>query len=262
MFRLFLVVSFFSLLLPVSASAKTTLLLATDVLPDDPYIVGDGTEFNHDLPGIEVELYRLVAERLNLSLKFLRLPWKRGMIQLEQGEIDGLFPAAYAEQRLNFAVYPMEQGMVSSAMTLRKHNYHLYKHRDSLLSWDGVTVTGVETSIYAPLGWLIVQDLKKMNVPVTEIYDISRAFKLLSVNRIAGFACPEAVANYYKNKHPELFTHVEQLQPVVKESPYYLIFSHRFVERHPGLAEQIWQTIVEIKNSDVYRQLLKKYRVQ
>lgn len=262
MFRLFLMVSFLSLLLAVSASAKTTLLMATDILPDDPYIVGAGTEFNHDLPGIEVELYQLVAERLDLSLEFLRLPWKRGLIQLEQGEIDGLFPTAFSKERLKLGVFPMEQGRVSSALTVRKHNYHLYRHRDSRLSWDGVTVTGVETSIYAPLGWLIVEDLKKMNVPVIEIHDIQRAFKLLSVNRIAGFACPEGVANYYKNKHPELFVHIEQLQPVVKESPYFLIFSHQFVERHPGLAERIWQTIIEIKGSDVYRQLLVKYGVQ
>ena len=59
------------------AKAAGTLVWVTDNTPGGHYIVGGGTGFDKEKPGIEIELYRMVAKILGFELKFQRLPWNR-----------------------------------------------------------------------------------------------------------------------------------------------------------------------------------------
>jgi polar amino acid transport system substrate-binding protein len=253
-----------TLLLVLPASAERSFLFATDILPDPPYIIGEGTDFDQDKPGIEIELYQLVASKLNISIKFVRLPWKRALIQLKQGKIDGLFPANFQKKRMQIGAFPMENDQIISSLNVRKSIYHLYKHEESSLFWDGVTVKGVDidSPVYAPLGWLIVDDMTQMGVPVEGIHDMSRAFKLLAANRIAGVVCPDTVADFYMDAAPENYLDIVKLDPPIKEKLYYLMLSHPFVQQYPELANKIWKTITEIKDSEQYRHLFEKYQFQ
>lgn len=51
-----------------SLASAEPLIWVTDNTPGDPYIIGGGTNFSTDLPGIEIEIYRLVAKQLNLDV--------------------------------------------------------------------------------------------------------------------------------------------------------------------------------------------------
>lgn len=257
--RCFLII-LLGLLFTLPAAAEPTLLLATDDTPGPPFIIGEGAEFHWEKPGIEIELFQLMAAKLNLSVKFIRLPWKRCLLQLEQGKIDGIFPASFKKKRMQFGVYPMKNGQVNLSLKMRDNAYFLYKHKQSPLLWDGDGFSGVQNGIYAPLGWAIVDDLKKMKTVVHEVYDLPRVFKLLENNRIDGFACLETVADYYLNENPEQYSNIEKLYPPLKEKPYYLMLSHPFVKQHPQLADKIWRTIVEIKESDAYKTIIQKYQ--
>jgi polar amino acid transport system substrate-binding protein len=46
---------------------------------------------------------------------------------------------------------------------------------------------------------------------------------------------------------------VEVLPLPLLEKPYFLMLSHDFVTRQPALAERIWTTIAEVRNSPAYR---------
>jgi len=252
----------FCLFFALSVAAETTLLLATDETPGPPFITGEGSEFSWEKPGIEVELYQLMALKLNISIKFIRIPWKRCLLQLRQGKIDGIFPASFKQERMQAGVYPMKDSQANPLMKTRDNTYFLYKHKQSSLSWDGVTLSGLKSGIYAPLGWAIVDDLRKKRIAVHEAYDLPRVFKLLEKDRIDGVACLETVADFYLNENPEQYPSIEKIYPPLEEKPYYLMLSHSFVEKHPQLADEIWRTISEIKASDEYKKIVRKYHIQ
>lgn len=52
----------FLILLPFSVFSETKLLLATDDTPGPPFILGEGTEFQWDNHGIEIEIYQQMAK--------------------------------------------------------------------------------------------------------------------------------------------------------------------------------------------------------
>jgi len=91
-------------------TSATKLLLATDDTPGNPWIIGGGSQLSPQLPGIEIELYRLMAARLNLQLEMVRIPWKRCLSEVKQGRADGIFPASFKPERLSLGVYPMRNG--------------------------------------------------------------------------------------------------------------------------------------------------------
>ena len=99
----------------VWAEAPLTLTWVTDNTPGGNYIVGEGCRFQEEKPGIEIELYRLTAKRLNFSLRLKRMPWKQCLEQLGSNQVDGIFPASYKAERGKIGVYPMRDGVVDTS---------------------------------------------------------------------------------------------------------------------------------------------------
>lgn len=256
--RLFLIVLSCCVFLP-PLYAQPTLTLATHITAEDPWIIGEGYDIHHSLPGIEIELYRMAFESLGLKLNIVRMPWKRAMIELERGAVDGLFPTDYDSKRLNIGVFPRGTGDVSAALAVRRTHYYFYKHRDSTLEWDGEHVTGAQRGIVVLRGWSVVADLKKRNIPIVEVSDKATAFKLLGANRVAGTVCAERAAEHFFSHNSERCGSFNKLEPAFKDQLSYLIFSHQFYAAQPQLAEQLWQAIATLRGSYTYVQLLEKY---
>ncbi len=51
-----------------------------------------------------------------------------------------------------------------------------------------------------------------------------------------------------------LAAQLEVLPVPLVEKPYYLVFSRGFARQHAALAERIWNTIGEVRDSPAYRQ--------
>ena len=85
------------------------------------------------------------------------------------------------------------------------------------------------------------------------------ALKLIIHQRLQGFICLETVLDIYIQDDPEQFADIVKVEPPFWEKPYYLMLSRHFKGRHPERAEKIWNAIREIKQSDKYRNLVKKY---
>jgi len=113
-----------------------TLTWVTDNTPGDPYIMGSGSDFQEN-PGIEIELYGLVAKKLGFQLEFKRVPWKLCLEWIKYNKVDGIFPASYKESRKEIGVYPTIEGVVDPTKKTRDNGYYLYKLQTSQLHWNG-----------------------------------------------------------------------------------------------------------------------------
>jgi len=249
-----------SLCLPAPPAAALQLVLATDDTPGPPYIIGGGTSFKLEKPGIEIELYNRVAARLGLQFIYKRFSWARCLELVKSGHVDGIFPASFKKARLALGVYPMKNGQPDAGRKTRDNTYSLYKLKTTPLTWDGRKITQLgDGAIGVPVGWAIAEDLKAMGVAVSDIHLPSSSMDMLIGKRFAGLALLETVADAYLIAKPEAYKTIVRLSPPLKSNAYYLLLSHQFVSRHPDLAEKIWDAVAAIQKTDAYRQAAAEY---
>ncbi|BBO76119.1 hypothetical protein DSCW_35360 [Desulfosarcina widdelii] len=259
-----MLVAAYILLCPlIPCTQATTLQLATDDTPGNPWIIGGGLQFNETLPGIEIELYRLMAARLGLKLDMVRLPWKRCLLNIERGLVDGIFPASFKPERLAVGVYPMKNGQIDPLRKSRDSAYYLYTQKTAPLGWDGNRFVNLHLmdrkTIGVPLGWSIASDLRTMGMDLLEKPMPEDLLEILNRGGLAGVVCLDTVMDTYLVQRPNRFSGIRKNQPAVTENAYYLMLSHPFVARHPVLSENIWDTIAAIKNEGTFKAVMERY---
>lgn len=254
-----IVVSLMIVLFVVNQGLAGELLFVTDNTPGGNYIVGDGTTIDQKKPGIEIELYRMVADNLGLQLNIKRLPWKLCLQQLEHNLVDGIFPASFKADRLKIGHYPMKKGKIDSSRKTRNNAYYLYTMKDSRLSWSGSDFTGLTGTIGVPSGWAIVEELKNKGIPIKEVPIHKNSPDLLILKRLQGFICLEPVFDFYINSNPDRYQDIVKTELPIWEKPYYLMLSRQFVENNPDAAKNIWNAIREIKGTEAFARIVSKY---
>ena len=235
------------------------MIIATDNTPGEPWVNGGGTEFDPVKPGIELEIYKAIAEILNLNIEFRRLPWKLCLQQLEHGKVDGIFPASFKEERLKLGVYPMKNGSVDTFRKTRDNAYYLYKTKDDPITWNGKEFKHISGPMGAPLGWAVVDDLIKMNLDIKEVPVHVKTLEMLLSGRLNGFVCLESVFDSYISNEPDKYKDIVKVSPSIWEKPYYLMLSHQFVQNNPDLAEKIWNEISNFKSTIEFQKINLKY---
>ncbi len=251
-----MMISFFSLSTPLAAQ---TLLLVTDNTPGGRYITGGGTTFDEERPGIEIELYRMVAEKLGLELIMKRLPWKLCLQQLEHNQVDGIFPASYQTERMKIGHYPEKDGVVDPNRKTRDNAYYLYTLQGSHLSWDGHEFSGLSGTIGVPDGWAIVDYLTDKGVSIKEVPIHENSPDMLIQKRLQGIICLESVFDAYLKRKPDEYANIIKEKLPIWEKPYYLMLSRQFVKQHPDTAQNIWDAIRDIKKSEAFTSIVNTY---
>ncbi len=250
---------FIFICLSAYAANADTLVWVTDDTPGGNYIIGGGPEFQRKNPGIEIELYQLVAEILSLDVRLERRPWNLCLHLIEQNKVDGIFPASFKSSRTKIGTYPMKNGKVDTTRKTRNNGYFLYKLKKDPIHWDGHEFKNVSGLVGIPLGWSIAEDLKPKYHFIREETVNRKTPKLLIHKRLQGFVCLETVFDAYLEKYPNDYGNIEKVKPPIWEKPYYLMLSHKFTRNRPKLAEQIWDTIKAVKQTKRYSSIVKRY---
>ena len=240
-----------------------SLLLATDDTPGNPWIMGGGLHFQEELPGIEIELYQRMAQHLGVELKMVRMPWTRCLFNLKAGKLDGIFPASFKSERMAYGVYPLKNGSLDPTRKSRDSAYHLYRLKKTPISWEAGKIVNLaqmpRQTIGVPLGWSIVEELRRADIDVLERPRPVELLEMLAKGGLAGVACLATVADIYINEAPHQFSQIEKVYPAIAEKAYFLMLSHQFVNARPDLAEKIWDTIAALKNGEAYSAITKRY---
>jgi polar amino acid transport system substrate-binding protein len=208
-----------------------------------------------DKPGVSVEMINMLAELIDgLEIKLERCPWKRCLHALKNNTVHGVFNASYKETRLAMGWYPTTNGAIDGPVDQSKRitliSYYFYTLKNSTFKWDGQKIKNVKRSIIgAPAGYSIVTDLQKKGMIVDESPSTKTNLERLLLKRVDAVAVQDVTADTILVSDPRLFKTIEKIRPPIATKPYYLMLSHEFVEEHPKLAEQIWETIKVIRET-------------
>ncbi len=244
----------FAFLHQIAFAQSITLRFAYEVEEVFPYYMGSGETTPPD-PGVTPEMLRLLEKEVpGLRVELQRMPWKRCLVQLQDGEVDALV-ASFKPERMQAGVYPMKNAQPDAALAIDVRAFYLYKAADSALDWDGQQFTSLAGPIGAPLGYAIVEDLQKKGANVAQSRSTATDFQKLVLGRLAGVAAFERVGDFHMRKAKP--GTVLRVGTVLATKEYYLIVSHQFMRRHPALAPALWRGLARIRDRQADALFLK-----
>ncbi len=253
----FLMVVFFTL----NANA-VQMTISYEDKAQPPYYMGE-KKVLADKPGVAVEMVKMLEDKIEgLEITLKRTPWKRCTVELSRNNVDGIFNASYKKKRLELGYYPTTdgtlEGPVDISRRITKIAYSLYTLKDSNIVWDGTNMTGVDGKIGAPFGYSIINDLKKMGLNVEDAPNTEMNLKKLLKKRIVAVALQDVTADSFIKLNSPQFENIKKRTPPLATKPYYLMLSKKFVENHPELAQKIWDTIKNIRETK-FDEIAMKY---
>lgn len=212
-------------------------------------------------PGLNNILLKIVEAKLELTMQVEARPWRRCQEELKAGTMDGMFAISYLPQRQDFGAYPMSGSGPDTSRRLMSDGYSLFRRKDdSSTRWDGKALR-VNGTVGAQRAYSVVPQLEALGAHVDDgSYPPEDNLRKLLMGRLAAVALRSQEGDSILASHREFHGRIERLPQPLAEKPYYLMLSHQFVARHGALAQQLWTTIGQVRESVEYRVFEESFR--
>ncbi len=89
-------------------------------------------------------------------------------------------------------------------------------------------------------------------------YGTKSNLERLALRRVDLAALHDVTADSIIKSNPTSFKNIEKLRPAYITKAYYLMLSHDFVEKNPKIAQQIWDAIEIIRETE-FDEIASKY---
>jgi len=208
--------------------------------------------------GIDVELLKLLADRMSLSAELTNLPFKRGLKMLETGDIDlmtGILRRPEREDYVFFISPPYKTSTNKAFFVLKGNETLITKHED-LYNLRIGTKLG---SQYYP------QFDNDRAIPKNPVSNDQLSIKMLMAGRIDTFVMTESTGDYYiaQSGLSDTITKAEFAHR--KEQNVYMVLSkeskhaHRLDEFNKVMAELIAEGAFETIRAQFFNQTSRQY---
>lgn len=226
--------------------------------PSPPYYLGDGEAIPVN-PGVAVELLNLAAAKMGCTIKWHRLPNRRALRELENGDSDAMLLLSHTPERAVYAVYavyPVIGATPDPTYSLATLSYSVYVKNDSAIKWENRQLSPAQTLIGVNSGYSVVEEIRKLGLAVEEASTTRNNVQKLFLGRIGAYVGQDLQTDLaLEEKH---ITNVQKLPVPFSSKDYYLPFSKQFFFKSPAVGIQLWREIAEVRKTHG-KALAKKY---
>ncbi len=218
--------------------------LSTNSFADIIIVYGANVGVTKPAPHQKVDTDKLIeiAKTNNIKLTLKPMPWKRALLLVEKGRVDGVINASYKKNRTIYAVYPMNNNQLDSSRRLNDGmSYYIYKNRNSTLKWDGKKFINPDGAIGVMAKFAVVEDLKKHpNITIKEFDNNPEIIRSLATAKIAGYAGTYISVDKILKKYPSFAKNIVRESIPIRKKEYFLIFSKKTYKQKNKEMETIW----------------------
>ena len=197
-------------------------------------------------PGILLELIQAAATQAGLTIDWQRQPWKRCILALQKGDVDGIFPTIWQAERDTWGQFPGRDPQagqpVQRQYRLWQVDYPIATRRDTRLSWDGQRFANLKYGLSSPLGYLPHQRLAELGALASVSLQPDKALQLVASGRLDGFVIERNIS-LALIAELQLQEQLQLLPQPLLQADWHLPLSHTFYQRHPQLAMRFWQAL-------------------
>lgn len=208
---------------------------------------GFGNKTSPDGTGLWQTRFQQKFSEIPADVQYYPSPRARCIQDVKNHKADAIY-AIYAADRARYLEFPKkaDRNEVDVKKAIDVVNFHLYKHRDAKINWNGVNLTNVEDQkILVQQGIQVdkFQQLVRSDL-IVEIKTVKQILDMLEKRRVkAAILAKEQVVELLKNETTLLISP----QPV-HTSHVFLAFDKGFYQKNTQLVEKIW-TAIELVNS-------------
>lgn len=211
------------------------------------------------LTGLDVDLLKAVAERMNCRLLFVQIRWKAHLDRLKNGSLDLGASASRTDERAEFAYFsePYRQEVVKLFVRKGDAGKYSFKTIESIAA--SAFILGATEGYYygADFERLMKTDSFRERVELVE--DNINNFHKLDAGRIDGFLMDSVAAVML---HRQLgYSQAIEVHPLeIYSSDIFIIFSKKSVT--PVLVQRFNQCLSELQQNGVYGSIVSRYQNQ
>lgn len=227
-----------------------TFSYAELVIAYDTPSIGDS---NKIVPRAKIEIDKIskIANANNIKVIFKPVPWKRSLLMVEKGKIDGVIQASYKTSRSKYAQYPIENGMVDDSKRLNDGNsYYIYRNKNSLLRWDGEKF--LNSGVVAAMDkYAVIEDLEKhTNITIKTFTKNANIIRQLANGKLDAYAGSAIISDRLLKKMPVLAKDIVRDSLPIRKKPYFLIFSKISYKEKSKAIEKIWNGLKQLNDNN------------
>lgn len=211
-----------------------------------PYARGEGPEVPAD-PGVIPALLKQAGADARLDLVLYRRPWKRCLLDLEQGRAEGVFPLIWTAEREQWAAFPrLATGELDPRRYLWEGVYSIFVRHGTTLQWDGERFSQIKNGVAAPSGYVAQQTLNRLGVQGPQHLEVEKGLWLVAMDRLDGYVIDRHIGEHLIRKYG-LNDSLTTLPLPLMSSKWYLAFSRSFVSGHPDNAQALWNALEKVR---------------
>ena len=212
---------------------------------------------SQEYTGLDFDLFRAVMASAGCDVKFVEMPWKRIMAQMQIGEIDAVIGASKTDKRKNFGYFSKPFRYEKMVMFVRKGETEKYPQR----SFKALFAS--QFSLGATLGYAYGDEYERAlrdNPEYTKKLNLVKAdvqnYDMLLFGRIDGFL-GELHHVSYDLKRKGAY-HLVEVHPIdVLSDDIYVMFSKKNVQ--PEFVYKFNTALGEVRSSGEYDKVVYQY---
>lgn len=161
-----------------------------------PYQFHNG---QNELTGLDIDAFKLIADKANMSISFVELPWQRHLLYIKSGEIDIAFGASYTDERAETAYFSIPYRKELVNLFVKKGTSNSIK-LNKLSDLIGSTyLIGIENGYYYGKKYEELKTNPDFISRINSVIDIEQNVNMLMKGHIDGFlADPMSMQSFVK----------------------------------------------------------------
>lgn len=219
-----------------------------------PYFLGQGIKIPpKGQRGSIVNAIDEAASQNDINVNWIRLPWKRCLVQLFAGEIDSVATSVYRPQWEPNVVFPSKSdGNLDENRSVGQANYHYYQHKQ--YSMDRVNTDILSRHplrIGSPRGYAVTDLLKNNGMKIIENLDPIKGFQRVFNGQLDRYVFGEEMVKPILDDMGEAGASIMRVDPPILTTHVYIPLHAYTYAQDAKRFEKFWTDLASIRKNQV-----------